>query len=380
MKKLLMGTTISIVVSSTLYAASSQNAEIAQLQEDVKTLKLANQKMERESDANAMSGFQLAGYSSFDYANEENGEDSFSGVRFAPIFHYQYGDRFQFEGELDITINNEGETDIELEYAAGTYFVNDYLGVQIGKFLSPIGQFVQNLHPSWINKLPSTPVGFGHDGAAPTSNVGIALRGGLPKVANMRSNYVVFVSNAPTFGVAADGDVVIGAEGKTASVDGAKMWGARYALNPIGNMEIGISAATGDISEELLSGDELLRDYDVLGADFVYHFNAISLRGEYIQQKVGENTLSTLEGGTWRAWYTQASYQFSSINLEPVVRYSDYHNPETNRNQWAFGLNYLFANNIIAKIAYEINTDEDDSAIGSRANNNRFLAQFAFGF
>jgi predicted porin len=196
----------------------------------------------------------------------------------------------------------------------------------------------------------------------------------------MRSNYVVFVSNAPTFGVAADGDVVIGAEGKTASVDGAKMWGARYALNPIGNMEIGISAATGDISEELLSGDELLRDYDVLGADFVYHFNAISLRGEYIQQKVGENTLSTLEGGTWRAWYTQASYQFSSINLEPVVRYSDYHNPETNRNQWAFGLNYLFANNIIAKIAYEINTDEDDSAIGSRANNNRFLAQFAFGF
>jgi hypothetical protein len=174
--------------------------------------------------------------------------------------------------------------------------------------------------------------------------------------------------------------VVIEAEGTTSTLDGAMIWGGRYAINPIGNMEIGISAATGEISEELESGDGILRDYDVLGADMMYNIDAVSLKAEYIQQKIGENALSALEGGTWKAWYAQASYQFESVKLEPVIRYSEYQNPESDRNQWAFGLNYLFANNLIAKIAYEVNTDEDNSAVNSSANNDRFLAQFAFGF
>jgi hypothetical protein len=112
----------------------------------------------------------------------------------------------------------------------------------------------------------------------------------------------------------------------------------------------------------------------------MYNIDVINLKAEYIQQKIGENALSTLEGGKWRAWYAQVAYQFSSVKLEPVVRYSDYHNPETDRNQWALGLNYLFANNLIAKVAYEFNEDEDDTAIDSHANNDRFLVQFAFGF
>lgn len=380
MKKLIIGTSLSMMLSSTLFAVSSQSSEIEQLRKDVDALKVRDQQMKNEFEGNSMSGFQLAGYASFDYENEENGDGSFAGVKFAPIFHYQYGDIFLFEAEVEFKVDSDGETEIELEYAAGTFFINDYMGLQVGKFLSPLGQFVQNLHPSWINKLPSAPVGFGHDGAAPTSNVGIALRGGLPKIGDMRSNYVVFVSNAPTFGIADDGDVVIEAEGTTSTLDGAMIWGGRYAINPIGNMEIGISAATGEISEELESGDGILRDYDVLGADMMYNIDAVSLKAEYIQQKIGENALSALEGGTWKAWYAQASYQFESVKLEPVIRYSEYQNPESDRNQWAFGLNYLFANNLIAKIAYEVNTDEDNSAINSSANNDRFLAQFAFGF
>jgi hypothetical protein len=62
------------------------------------------------------------------------------------------------------------------------------------------------------------------------------------------------------------------------------------------------------------------------------------------------------------------------------LRYSDYSNPEINKNQVALGLNYLFSNNLIAKLAYEINTDKDNTVLDSSANNDRFLAQFAFGF
>ncbi len=425
MKTFITSITLSAVLSSVLFAAPANQADLVQLRQEMQELKQLVTELKKSNDAlrarstsysegeavdtkshefqalkedvmqmqtelesNAKSGFQLAGYASFDWTDQQGSDNEFSGVKFAPIFHYQYGDIFQFEGELEFTTNNQGETDTELEYAAGTLFLNDYMGLQLGKFMSPLGQFVQNQHPSWINKLPATPVGFGHDGAAPTSFVGAALRGGLPKVVDIRSNYVVFVGNAPTFGEAPDGDVVVDASGKTSSGDASKTWGGRFALNPVGGMEIGVSYAKGKVSETLTAttivggsaiDDKLQRDYDVAGVDFMYNVNAIDIKAEYIEQKIGDNDKSTLEGGTWRAWYAQASYQFAFLPIEPVLRYSDYHNPEIERNQWAIGLNYLFANNLIAKIAYEYNDNEDNAGDPS-VNNNRVLTQLAFGF
>jgi len=376
MKKLITGIVLSTMMASTLVVAETQNVDIKQLREDVDAL----QAQEKQLEDPSMSAFQLAGYASLDFVDEENEDGTFSELKFSPLLLYTYGDIFLFEAEVEFEINDEGETETNLEYAAGTFFINDYMGLQVGKFLSPIGQFVQNQHPSWINKLPSAPVGFGHDGAAPSSNIGIALRGGLPKMGDIRSNYAVFVANAPTFGVAEDGDVIIDTEAKTDVGDAAMTIGGRYAINPLGNMEIGVSLATGEVEEELPSEETITRDYDVFGADLMYNIDALNLKAEYIQQKIGENALSTLEGGTWKAWYAQASYQFSSVHLEPVVRYSDYQNPETDRNQWALGLNYLFTNTLIAKVAYEFNEDKDDTAIDSPADNNRFLVQFAIGF
>ncbi|GIT97542.1 porin [Sulfurovum sp. TSL1] len=380
MKKLMIGVVLSTMMTSTLLVAETQDVDIKQLREDVDALQLRDKQMQNSFEDHSMSAFQLAGYASFDFVNEEDDDGSFSEVKFSPLLLYTYGDIFLFEAEVELEINDEGETETNLEYAAGTFFINDYMGLQVGKFLSPIGQFVQNQHPSWINKLPSAPVGFGHDGAALSSNIGIALRGGLPKIGEMRSNYAIFVANAPTFGVADDGDVIIDTEAKTDVSDASMTIGGRYAVNPLGNMEIGVSLATGEVEEELPSEETVARDYDVFGADLMYNIDALNLKAEYIQQKIGENALSTLEGGTWKAWYAQAAYQFSSVKLEPVVRYSEYHNPEADRNQWAFGLNYLFTNTLLAKVAYEFNEDEDDTAIDSHANNDRFLVQFAIGF
>jgi len=417
MKRFVIGITLSSVIASTLLGAQNDTIEVKQLRQEVNELKqmmlklnksnkestdytekdavdpfykseiseLKNtvDEMKRDLESNSKSGFQLAGYASFDWTDAQGADNEFSGVKFAPIFHYQYGQIFQFEGELEFTVQEDGSTETELEYAAGTLFINDYMGLQMGKFLSPLGQYVQNLHPSWINKLPSNPLGFGHDGAAPTSNVGIALRGGLPKVADIRSNYTVFVSNAPTYGIADDGDVVIDASGKTTASDVSKTWGGRFAVNPVSGMEIGISGAIGEAAEEITVGADTLniaRDYDAYGFDAMYNINGFDFKGEYIEQNIGENSDSALEGGKWRTWYAQASYQFTSLKIEPVLRYSDYHNPEQEKNQWAVGINYLFANNVIAKLAYEYNTDEDEDAVSSSANDNRVLAQFAFGF
>jgi len=404
MKGIIAGIALGSVVVSTLLAEQHNVSDVKELRQEVDELKgmiselqrqqestvytedsdtdiFIESKIRSELESNAKSGFLLTGYASFDWVDKQGEDNEFSGVKFAPIFHYQYGNLFQFEGELEFKATEDGEVETELEYAAGTLFLNDYMGIQMGKFLSPLGQYVQNVHPAWINKLPSNPIGFGHDGAAPTSNVGIALRGGLPKVIDIRSNYVMFVSNAPTFGIADDGDVVIDASGKTTSSDVSKTFGGRFAINPVPGMEIGASAAIGEVAEEITVGADtsnIVRDYEVYGFDVMYNVNGFDFKGELIQQDIGENSASTLEGGKWRAWYTQVSYQFSSFKVEPVLRYSDYHNPEKERNQWALGLNYLFANNVIAKLAYEYNTDENDDA--SNANDNRVLAQFAFGF
>jgi len=384
-----MRTRLSSLALSTFIALcaanlSANDVDMNQLQKDLEQLKAKTSSMEAQLESNSKSGFQLAGYAAFDFKSAQDGNAEFSGVKFAPIFHAKYGDIFQFEGEIEFTTDTAGETVIELEYAAGTIFLNDYMGLQLGKFMSPLGQFVQNQHPSWINKLPSAPLGFGHDGAAPTSYVGAALRGGLPKVAGLRHNYALFVANAPTFGQAADGDTVVAVTGKT-STNGAQLnVGGRYALNPIGGMEIGISGAYGKIAEQLTAttiiggsvADQLInRDYAAYGADFMYNINSFDIKAEYIQQDIGENDLSQLVGGTWKAVYAQFSYQFGSVPLEPVIRYSKYSNPEAEKSQIAAGLNYLFANNLIVKIAYE-STNNDTTSTTS----DSVQAQLAFGF
>jgi len=414
MTKMTLGITLSISLSPMLFASTSEidelKNEVVLLKQMMKELKKSNnelrayqnvtaknsfvpashnalskleasiEEIKTNLDGNEKSGSQLAGYASFGWQDTQNNDNEFDLVQFSPIFHYRYGNMFQFEGELEVKVEANGDTEIDLEYAAGNIFLNDYVGLIVGKFMSPIGQFVQNGHPSWINKMPSTPIGFGHDGAAPTSNIGVELRGGLPRFANTRSNYAIFVSNSPVFGIASDGDTIIDASGKTSSNGVSKTWGGRFAVNPTAGMEVGFSIASGDIAEELASGKKIARDYDVVGFDGAYNYDNFMFKGEYVKQKVGENVLSTLDGGIWKAWYSQLSYQFQGLNLEPIVRYGDYHNQEIKRKQWALGLNYLFANNVIAKLAYESNKDEDNSAVNSKANDNRLLAQFAFGF
>lgn len=355
---------ISIVVT-TLFAGT--------LSAEVNTVEIERLLIDQEQ--NARSGFQLTGYASLGYSDAASEDSTFDAVKFAPILQYGYSDILQFDAEIEFEIEADGETEIALEYAAANLFLNDYMALVMGKFLSPIGQFRQNYHPSWINKLPSEPVGFGHDGAAPIANVGAALRGGLPKVFGIRHNYTLYVSNAPTLSDN-DGEVEIGTEGSTSSNSTPLNIGGRYAIDPISGMEVGVSGAYGQIAELNATGDHLRsRDYRVYGADITYNITGFDLRGEYVAQDIDDDPASLIEGGIWEAWYVQAAYQISAVHLEPVIRYGAYTNPDLDRKQTAVGLNYLFANNIIAKIAYEFNNVKD-----STENDDRFLAQFAFGF
>ena len=127
----------------------------------------------------------LAGYFDTGYAIPEGDADEAFSLKFAPVVHYQYRNwlLFEAEGEFDFEDNGSSEKNSALEYAMLNVLVNDNLAIGVGKYMSPVGQFVQNLHPSWINKLPSMPIGFasGHhgSGAAPNNDFGIQARGGF---------------------------------------------------------------------------------------------------------------------------------------------------------------------------------------------------------
>jgi hypothetical protein len=358
----------------------------------------------------------MSGYADVGYANGDNEDGSFNIGTFAPIFHYQYRDLVMLESELEFEISEEGETELALEYLTVDLFLNDYVTLVGGKFLSPLGQFRQNLHPSWINKLTSAPLGFGHGGAAPISEVGFQARGGFP-LGNMFANYAAYVGNGPELNATfADGEFAlegIAAGGFGKDADGKKVYGGRFGFLPIPGLEIGLSAATGKAAVtalELTHGDEEApgeqgeqdpdedemgseepelagdlgneppRDYDVFGLDFAWGFNNFRLRGEYIRSKVGPDDvgITASSGASWKTWYAQASYQFPLTKWEAALRYGDFNGPQASQDQkqWAVGLNYLLSSSVIGKLSYEFNDGEP----GAQSDADRWMFQLAYGF
>ncbi len=379
-------TIIAALIAGTPLSSSIADEDINKLKTELETLKQKVDKLttQQKSENNVDSVLHVAGYAAIGYADQKNDNGAFNTVRFNPIFHYQYKDLVLLETELEIEIEENGETHTALEYATIDILANDYVSIFGGKFLSPLGQFRQNLHPAWINKLPSAPPGFGHDGAAPEAEVGLGLRGAT-YAGNVKVNYTAYVGNGPE--LEEDDDEVhgISSGGFGRDADDNKVFGGRLGILPLPKLELGISAASGKAiittreNGMAVPTTEPSRDYDVVGVDAAYQFGQFDLRAEYIQQEIGDTTGGLAdEGGKWKTWYAQASYKFIPSNFEGVIRYGDYDSPHASQDQQqtAIGVNYLFSANAIAKIAYEIN----DGQAGSANDENRILLQLTYGF
>jgi len=326
----------------------------------------------------------LAGYADVGYADTKGQPGSFNVGTFSPIFHYQFSDMVMLEAELEFGIDEAGKSEVGVDYLTIDYFINDYVALIAGKFLSPLGQFRQNLHPSWINKMASAPVGFGHDQAAPNAEVGLMLKGGFSTDSGS-NNYSLYIGNGPTLELEAPDEIeMIETPGLNKDGEGKKVVGGRYGLFfPEQQLDIGVSAATGETSiRQGTAGSytyEPGRSYDAIGFDFGWRVIGLDLRGEYIQQEVGDQATSVAPtGGQWTAWYVQAAYKFNSSNYEAVVRLSDYDTPHASqdRNQTAIGVNYIFASNFIGKLNYEFNENPN----AGQTADDRVLVQLAYGF
>lgn len=331
------------------------------------------------ADSNGANGFisnaHIAGYTDVTYEDTENGTTGFKSLHFNPIFHFQLGERVFFEGELETEVDGEGETEVKLEYSDINLFLNDNLTLVAGLFQSPVGYFRQNLHPSWINKMATAPPGFGHDGAAPISDIGLQLRGAHSYAGGSRLNYAIYTANGPRISEEAGEIHGVEAEGATANDDKSLVTGGRIAYLPVPNFEVGISGASGNVA---LPG-ESTRDYTVAGADFNWQVGAFDIRGEYIEQEVGELVTSVApDKAKWSSGYLQVAYRWLPSNWETALRYTDFDSPhaDDDQEQSAISLNYYLYANAVIKLMYAVN----DGETGATSDDNQLFAQISYGF
>src|SRR5581483_9120728 len=148
--------------------------------------------------------FVLTGWGAASYEWQRNPNTNTFTATLAPILLYRMTDRVLFEAEPEFELKDDGDTEVNLEYAQADIFLNDYATLVGGKFLLPFGEFIQQLHPAWINKLVSFPLPFQENeegGLLPFSDVGAQVRGGtrLLRREGINLDYTIFVSNGPRF-------------------------------------------------------------------------------------------------------------------------------------------------------------------------------------
>ncbi len=398
-KHALTKTLLSLAIASAFSTQSVANTSDQEIEALWQTVEQLQQQVAEASEWKAPNSLiHMAGYADVNYVMNESTGNSFQVGSFAPIFHYQYQDWVMLEAEVAFEVMEDGSTEVNMEYFTTDFFINDHAVLVMGKFLSPLGQFRQNIHPSWINKLPSAPNGFMHDQAAPNADVGFQVRGGFKLGSSINGNYAVYMGNGVAAEVNADEGEIEMIESPGMNIDGdrGKNYGGRFGIfHPDSKLEMGISWATGKISEmetsttinpgatgTISSGStvafasetafENARDWDFIGTDITWRFGGLDIRAEYVKQTIGALAVSAAPEKTdVSAYYAQAAYRFLPTKWEVVARTSQYDVGEMSMKKSTAGVNYIFASNIVAKLAYESNDGAD---------NDRTLVQFAYGF
>ncbi|MBX9851337.1 MAG: hypothetical protein K2X86_06215 [Cytophagaceae bacterium] len=340
------------------------------------------------------SRFTIVGYSAAGFsAGKEN--VSFTGFSFNPILLFRPIEKVLVESELETELEGS-ETVINLEYINASYFLNKYMTIRAGKFLSPFGIFQDRLHPSWINKLPSNPLGYGHDGVGPSADLGVDVRGGIP-LGVSKLNYSLYISNGPVLNV---GEEEPGEEGQliyeTAEDNNKnKAIGGRLGFLPFSNssLELGFSfqnAKPGDRNSEYkdVKASQYAADLTyVKQLDFIKGIIDVKAQWNYVnvsdvyypdpQDTTGTGVYTF--NNTRTSAYVQAAYKPTMLpgkilkKTELVFRYSQVQIPERdeeeNIRQYTVGLNYWYTWRTALKIAYQF-----------QENQNAFLAQVAVAF
>ncbi len=390
----------------------SLQAQEVQASDDLQKLKqdLSLTQSEVESQQPGVSQFLLRGYAhSGLQANDE--EFTFVGGSFNPIFIYKQSDRLLFETELEFELE-EGELELGLEYANLSYLLSKNLTLRVGKFLVPFGIFVPNLHPAWINRFPTMPLGAGHDGILPTSDIGLELRGGS-YLGDFKINYSFFAVNGAQLNDGEDEPAEAGLLHHAVFPDNnkGKTIGGRIGLFPFSNssLEIGLSAMYGKVGAKESDYEDVKALHYAFDLNYVKTLSGISsvldLKGQYVGVQVDDanypdhdnpDEFVTFDNSS-TAWFAQASLRPALVenkffrNLEFVGRYSQLKTPEgaewhTDQTQLDLGINYWINWRTLFKFSYRIMGGEEEDhheepgEEHEELGGNAFFIHWAIGF
>lgn len=343
------------------------------------------------------SKFVITGYA-FTTAQFSKDQSSFSNVGISPILLWKPHEKIVIEAELEMGFKGS-ETMIELGYADASFFVNKYLTLRAGKFTSPFGIFQDRLHPGWINKLPTVPVGTGEDdlGVGPISEIGVDFRGGVP-LGSLKMNYSVFLANGAQLitdpltpekqGTLTYGNVDANSKKLTA--------GGRLGFLPFSNssLELGVSYRNGNVGDKTSAYKSVGAQMYALDLTYVKQLDFIKgffdVKAQFNNVKVDNAEYIDPDDSTGNTLYTfvnKRSSFFAQCAYRPnitqskilkktelVFRYAGF-NPPTGAKkleeikQYAYGINYWFSWKTVFKAAYQV-----------QKNNNTFFLQVAVGF
>ncbi len=339
------------------------------------------------------SKFLLAGHTAAGFTYRQREESTFS-ANLAVVLLWQVDDSILVEAKPVFTLEEPGQTDVDLHYANASWLLNDHVTVGAGQFLTPFAFVNDRLQPPWISKLPGPPLAFEPEvGLAPESSVGAFVRGGVALGAT-RLNYVVYVSNGPRLVTTGEHAGQLRFD-NWRNVNRSPAVGARVGWLPLPAMEVGYSIKTGRVDPRefgqrvraTLHGLDLIYAQDIPALA-----GTIDLRTKWIFADIGDATYFEPDGTPRpefnnQRWggYVQAAYRPAMVDhgflrdLEFVYRYDIIDLPrnapgigDTDRHTW--GVNYWIGETALFKTAFHY---AEPSGLPSQ---RAFFAQFAVGF
>ncbi|MCB0586562.1 MAG: hypothetical protein KDD06_14725 [Phaeodactylibacter sp.] len=351
------------------------------------------------------SRFLLRGYahSGLELTDEEF---TFVGGSFNPLLIFRQSDRLLFEGELELELEGN-ELHLGLEYANMSYLLTKSLTFRAGKILIPFGTFIPNLHPAWINKFPTRPLGAGHDGILPGADIGLELRGAA-YLGPVKTNYSLYAINGPQLN---DGSLEA-EEGGLLHYDIVpdnnknKAVGGRIGFFPMSNsaLEIGLSALYGKVGDKDSRYEDVAALLYAVDLSYVRNLPGISsvldIKAQYSVTDVEEaefpepdelGEFHTFDNKS-TTWFAQLSLRPAFVenkfiqNLEIAGRYSSLRTPEgapweVDQKQWEVGLNYWLDWRTLFKFSYRtISGEAGGHGGGAEEGGDAFFIHWAIGF
>jgi hypothetical protein len=306
-------------------------------------------------EASAQRHFFLTGFADVNYQKREAENGSFALSHFNSILLFRAASNVLAEGEMEMEVNEAGETELALEYAQIDYVLSNYITFIAGRFVLPIGVVREKLDAQWINKLPMLPVPEADNTAMiPENDIGVQVRGAVGLGDRSAVTYALYGVNGP-------GDVVAGTQpGFNGGADnnghpsggGRLGWFCPWSANH--DVEIGVSGQTGtyDVDNKLL--------WSVLAVDGALHMTPnFEARGEFLQ-----TWQDTTSSGSFqrKGWWGQLAYKATGLNLdwplinsvEAVFRIGGEKLPDGHLDEYDIGLTYYISNTSMFKGAYSI--------------------------